>query len=114
MEASEKTLTLTSFANRLTTVSSVVFHRPASSIRLHASLCVSENNLQEVLKLASTVLPMQAADASAKSVMAEVFGGTPDHTPHAKKGLREQGHGALAMLQVLAEQNQEPPFAADI
>ncbi|HXG70366.1 MAG TPA: hypothetical protein VNJ04_07105 [Gemmatimonadaceae bacterium] len=115
MEASEKTLKLTSAYNRFTTVSSVVFHRPASSIRLHASLCVSESNLQEVLKLASIVLPMQAADASAKSSgAAEMFGATPDLTPHAKKGLRELGHGALAMLQVLAEENQRPTFAADI
>ena len=66
VEGSEKTLKLTAYANRLTTVSSVVFNRPSRCIRLHASMCVSERNIEEAVTLASLVLSMQAADASAK------------------------------------------------
>jgi hypothetical protein len=63
---SDKVLGLVGYVNRLTTVSSVVFRPDEHRIRLHVSLCVSENNLPEVLRLARVVLTVQAADASAR------------------------------------------------
>ena len=92
VDESEKVLTLTAYANRLTTISAVVFNPEEKRIRLHTSVCVSEENVQAVLKLAVTIAQLQAADASAKSLgFADTLSVEPDVTAHPATGTRNFG-----------------------
>ena len=115
VDESEKVLKLTAYANRLTTISAVVFNPDEKRIRLHTSVCVSEENVEAVLKLAGTIAPLQAADASAKSLgFAEMLSVEPDITAHPAKGIRNSGHMCLLALQAMAELNQESASASEI
>jgi hypothetical protein len=115
VDVSEKILKLTAYANRLTTVSAVVFQPDERRIRLHTSICVSQGNMEAVLRLAGTVAPLQAADASAKSLgFAEMLSVEPDTTAHSATGTRDSGHMCLLMLQALAEENRESSPASEI
>jgi hypothetical protein len=115
LEQSEKVLKFTAYANRLTTVSAVVFNSDERRIRLHTSICVSEENSEAVLELGRTIAQIQAADASAKSVgFAEMLGGEADATSCPGKGIRDSGHISLLTLQALAELNREAPSASEI
>ena len=115
LDQSEKALKFAAYANRLTTVSAVVFNSDEKRIRLHTSVCVSEENAADALDLARTVAQIQAADASAKSVgFAEALGGEPDATPNPENGIRDSGHICLLTLQAFAELNREVPSASEI
>ena len=115
VDESERVSKFTAYANRLTTVSAVVFHPGERHIRLHSSICVSEENLEAVLRLASTIAHLQASDASCKSLgFAEMLSVEPDTTAHPEKGTRDSGHMCLLMLQALAEENRESSPASEI
>ena len=62
VDESQRVSKFTAHANRLTTVSADVFHPGERHIRLHSSICVSEENLEAVLRLASTIAYLQASD----------------------------------------------------
>ena len=115
VEASEKLFKLTAYANRLTTVSAVVFNDDEKRIRLHTSFCVSEGKVEAVLELAQTVAQLQAADASGKSLgFAELLSVEADMTAHPANGTRNSGHMCLLTLQAMAELDQESSSASEI
>jgi hypothetical protein len=114
-EASDRILMFTSHGNRITTVSAVVFHSGEKRIRLHASLCVSKDNVETILELAGILAPLQAADASAKSLgFTETMSLDPDITAHPARGIRNSGHMCLLTLQELRGLNQESSSASEI
>jgi hypothetical protein len=76
---------------------------------------VSEENVEAVLQLASTIAYLQASDASCKSLaFAETLSVEPDTTAHPATGTRDSGHMCLLMLQALAEENRESSSASEI
>jgi hypothetical protein len=114
-ELSGKVRKFTAWANRLSTVSSLLFNPDDGCIRLHASLCVCEDDLKQTVRLATMIASMQAAEASAKAIsLAEALGVTPIRSAHPTHGMRESEHMALGILHVLAAQNEELTPASEL
>jgi hypothetical protein len=110
----EKVLRLVSAANRMTTLSSVVFNSELGRMSLHASVCVSDQNIERAVRAAHIIASLQAADASAKCTgFAQLLGASPDTSGHPERGTREEGDAVLATLQVMAELNQQPSVPAN-
>jgi len=78
------------------------------SLRLHASILLSERNGADANRLAVRSAALQAVDADAKCpFLAEAFGADPDFTSHPTRGCRESRHVLLHVLDALRAENEK-------
>ena len=104
----EKNMGLVAYGNRFAMFNALILRSDDRSLRLHASILLSERNGADANRLAVRTAALQAADADAKCpFLAEAFGADPDFTSHPTRGCRESGHGPLHFLDALRAENEK-------
>lgn len=104
----EKNMGLVAYGNRFAMFNALILRPDDQSLRLHASILLSERNSADANRLAVRTAALQAADADAKCpFLAEAFGADPDFTSHPTRGRRESGHVILHVLDALRAENEK-------
>ena len=99
---------LVAYGNRFAMFNALILRPDDQSLRLHASILLSERNSADANRLAVRTAALQAADADAKCpFLAEAFGADPDFTSHPTRGRRESGHVILHFLDALRAENEK-------
>ena len=99
--------------NQFATLSAYVADRASGTIRLHASVSLTEDNwlLARAIALHAMALQMAYAEASA---LAEAFGGRVDASPHPRNGMRAQADEMVNILDIYHQRGEgDSPFSAD-
>ena len=101
--------------NRFATLSAYVGDPARQSIRLHASVSMTEDNWLLARSIALHAMALQMADAHAEATaLAAAFGGRVDATPHPRHGTRERPDEMVGILDLYQQRGDgESPFTAD-
>ena len=101
--------------NQFATLSAYVADRASGTIRLHASVSLTEDNWLLARAIALHAMALQMADAYAEaSALAEAFGGRVDATPHPRNGMRAQADEMVNILDIYHQRGEgDSPFTAD-
>jgi hypothetical protein len=101
--------------NRFATMSSYVADVAGGSIRLHASVSLTEDNYLLARSLALHAMALQMADAYAEATeLAAAFGGRVAATPHPIRGLRERPDEMVEIVDIYQQRGEgESPFSID-
>lgn len=101
--------------NRFATLSAYVADPNRQSIRLHASVSMTEDNWMLARAIALHAMALQMADAYAESAeLAGAFGGRVQATPHPRQGMRERPDEMVGILEIYAQRGEgDSPFTAD-
>ncbi len=101
--------------NRLASLSAYVADVPARTIRLHASVSLTKENLPMAQVLALHAVALQVADAHAEAnELARVFGGTVDASAHPRAGRRARADEMLGVVRIYQQRGQDPsPFTTE-
>jgi len=104
----EKNMGLVAYGNRFAMFNALILRSDDLSLRLHASILLSERNSADANRLAVRTAALQAAYADAKCpFLAEAFGAEPDFTSHPTRGRRESGLVILHFLDALRAENEK-------
>ena len=101
--------------NRFATLCAYVADPARQSIRLHASVSMTEDNWLLARSIALHAMALQMADAYAEAAeLAAAFGGRVAATPHPRQGLRERPDEMVGILEIYQQRGDgESPFDAD-
>lgn len=101
--------------NRFASLSAYVADPGRHSIRLHASVSMTEDNWLLARSIALHAMALQMADAHAEAAaLATAFGGRVDATPHPRQGMRERPDEMVGILDIYQQRGEgESPFTAD-
>lgn len=101
--------------NRLATLSAYVADVPAGTVRLHASVTVTEANWPMARALALHAAALQVADAHAEvSELARIFGAGVHATAHPVRGPRAQVDEMIGVVEVYQQRGQDAsPFTTE-
>ena len=101
--------------NRFATLSAYVADPDQRSIRLHASVSMTEDNWLLARAIALHAMALQMADAYAESAeLAAAFGGRVHATPHPRRGLRERPDEMVGVLETYVQHGEgDSPFTPD-
>ena len=101
--------------NRFASLSAYVADPGRQSIRLHASVSMTEDNWLLARSIALHAMALQMADAHAEAAaLATAFGGRVDATPHPRQGMRERPDEMVGILDIYQQRGEgESPFTAD-
>ena len=93
--------------NQFATLSAYVADRASGTIRLHASVSLTEDNWLLARAIALHAMALQMADAYAEaSALAEAFGGRVDATPHPRNGMRAQADEMVNILDIYHQRGE--------
>ena len=101
--------------NRFATLSSYVADVSGGSIKLHASVSLTEDNYLLARSLALHAMALQMADAYAEAVeLSAAFSGRVAATPHPIRGLRERPDEMVDIVDIYQQRGEgESPFGID-
>jgi hypothetical protein len=101
--------------NRYATLSAYVAKKTDSTVRLHSSVSLTQDNYLLARAIALHAMALQMADAHAEAQeLAVAFGGRVNATPHPRQGLRERPDEMVEIIEVYQERGQgESPFTTD-
>ncbi len=101
--------------NRFATLSAYVADPTRHSIRLHASVSMTDDNWLLARSIALHAMALQMADAHAEAAaLAPAFGGRVDATPHPRQGMRERPDEMVGILDIYQQRGEgASPFTAD-
>jgi hypothetical protein len=101
--------------NRLATLSAYVADVGSRTVRLHASVSLTEDNWPMARVLALHAAALQVADAHAEAhEMADAFGASPAQSGHPGRGRRVDPDEMLAVVEVYAHRGEGPsPFTTE-
>jgi hypothetical protein len=101
--------------NQFATLSAYVADHARGTIRLHASVSLTEDNWLLARAIALHAMALQMADAYAEAAaLAEAFGGRVDATPHPRNGMRAQADEMVNILDIYHQRGEgDSPFTAD-
>jgi hypothetical protein len=101
--------------NRYATLSAYVADTQQQTIRLHASVSMTEDNWLLARSIALHAMALQMADAYAEAgELADAFGARIDATPHPRQGLRERPDEMVGILEIYQQRGEgDSPFTAD-
>lgn len=98
--------------NRLASLSAYVADTGAATMRLHASVSLTKDNLPMAQLLALHAVALQVADAHAEArELAKVFGAAVDESVHPRGGRRTRDDEMLGVVDIYRQRGQDPsPF----
>ncbi len=101
--------------NCYATLSAYVADTERQTVRLHASVSMTEDNHLLARAIALHAMALQIADAFAEAAeLAEAFGARVDATPHPRQGLRGQPDEMVGILDIYQQRGDgESPFTDD-
>jgi hypothetical protein len=101
--------------NRYASMSAYVADQLTASIRLHASVSITEDNWLMARTLALHAMALQVADAHSEAApLADAFGATVTRSAHPNRGLRTDPDEMLGVVEIYQQRGQdESPFVAD-
>jgi hypothetical protein len=101
--------------NRFASMSAYVADQLTASIRLHASVSVTENNWLMGRALALHAMALQAADAHSEAEpLADAFGATVARSGHPDRGVRTEPDEMLGVVEIYQQRGQDDsPFDSD-
>ena len=101
--------------NRFATLSAYVADVPSGTVRLHASVTLTEANWPLARVLALHAAALQVADAHAEATeLSRIFGAAVDATGHPSRGPRSQPDEMLGVVEVYQQRGQEAsPFTTE-
>lgn len=101
--------------NRFASLSAYVADADACTVRLHASVSLTEDNWLMGRALALHAMALQIADAHAEAnQLAEAFGGTVAHSAHPRQGLRPSPDEMVAIAGIYQQRGEEEsPFGPE-
>lgn len=109
------TWTRLSNINQFATLSSYVADTAQQTIRLHASVSLTEENYLLARSIALHAMALQMADSYAEAAqLAEAFGAKVAATPHPIQGLRAKPDEMVGILEIYQQRGEgESPFGSD-
>jgi hypothetical protein len=101
--------------NRFASLSAYVADQLTKSIRLHASVSVTEDNWLMARALALHAMALQAADAHSEvDALADAFGASVARSGHPDRGLRQDPDEMLGVVEIYQQRGQDDsPFETD-
>ena len=101
--------------NRFASMSAYVADQLTASIRLHASVSVTEDNWLMARALALHAMALQSADAHSEAEpLADAFGASIARSGHPDQGLRTEPDDMLGVVEIYQQCGQDDsPFDAD-
>ncbi len=101
--------------NRFASMSAYVADQLTASIRLHASVSVTEDNWLMGRALALHAMALQAADAHSEvEPLADAFGATVARSAHPDRGVRTEPDEMLGVVEIYQQRGQDDsPFDSD-
>ncbi len=101
--------------NRLATLSAYVADTTAGTVRLHASVSLTRDNLPMAQRLALHAVALQVADAHAEAdELAQIFDAAVDASTHPTRGPRARPDEMLGVVEVYRQRGQDPsPFTTE-
>lgn len=101
--------------NRLATLSAYVADVQTRTIRLHASVTLTDDNWLMARTLALHAMALQVADAHAEAAeLAKAFGGRVDESAHPSAGPRQRPDEMLGVVEIYQQRGQDPsPFTTE-
>ncbi len=101
--------------NRYATLSAYVADTHHHTLRLHASVSMTEDNWLLARSIALHAMALQMADAFAEATeLADAFGARINATPHPGQGLRAQPDEMVGILDIYQQRGDgDSPFTAD-
>ncbi len=101
--------------NRYATLSAYVADRSQGTVRLHASVSLTDENWLLARSVALHAMALQMADAFAEAPeLAPVFGARVNASPHPRQGLRQQPDEMVGVLDIYQQRGEgDSPFDAD-
>lgn len=101
--------------NRYATLSAYVAKQGDSTIRLHSSVSLTQDNWLLARSLALHAMALQMADAYAEAQeLALAFGGQVNATPHPRQGLRETPDEMVEIIDIYQQRGDgDSPFTTD-
>ncbi len=101
--------------NRFASMSAYVADQLTASIRLHASVSVTEDNWLMGRALALHAMALQAADAHSEAEpLADAFGATVARSGHPDRGVRTEPDEMLGVVEIYQQRGQDDsPFDSD-
>lgn len=101
--------------NRFASMSAYVADQLTASIRLHASVSVTEDNWLMARALALHAMALQVADAHSEAeALADAFGATIARSGHPDRGVRSEPDEMLDVVEIYQQRGQDDsPFDSD-
>lgn len=101
--------------NRLASLSAYVADTDTATIRLHASVSMTKDNVPMAQLLALHAVALQVADAHAEArELARAFGAAVDESEHPRGGRRMRTDEMLGVVDIYRQRGQDPsPFTTE-
>jgi hypothetical protein len=101
--------------NRLASLSAYVADMESRTVRLHASVTLTDDNWPMARVLALHAAALQVADAHAEAAeLGKIFGAVVHATAHPSRGRRQEPDEMLGVVEVYQQRGQQPsPFSTE-